>query len=231
MDFIVGFLSLLTVTHTVFGHGMLIDPIQRSSRWRIDSNAPENYDDNELFCGGFTVHEVQNEGKCGLCGDDYALPRPRPNELGGKYGQGVIVQEYLQGETITATGFIAASHKGYFYFELCNFDGHDVEEEECFERVMLPNGADRYYLPNHNKGEFPVTFELPTDLTCSHCILRWTYVTGNTWGHCDNGTATVGCGPQETFKTCSDISILPHADDDRTLREDEFHNLRKILRH
>lgn len=33
----------------------------------------------------------ENEGKCGECGDTYALERPRPNENGGAFGKGTIV--------------------------------------------------------------------------------------------------------------------------------------------
>jgi hypothetical protein len=37
--------------------------------------------------------------------------------------------------------------------------------------------------------------------------LQWTYYTGNTWGKCENGTEGMGCGPQETFRNCGDITI------------------------
>ena len=63
-------------------------------------------------------------------------------------------------------------------------------------------------------------------LSCSQCILQWTYTAGNNWGVCANGTGELGCGPQETFRllfakflfsfdslflfrACSDIRILP----------------------
>ncbi|RXG62232.1 hypothetical protein Avbf_10632, partial [Armadillidium vulgare] len=29
----------------------------------------------------------------------------------------------------------------------------------------------------------------------------------NNWGQCGNGTGRLGCGPQETFKNCADVSI------------------------
>ena len=29
---------------------------------------------------------------------------------------------------------------------------------------------------------------LPYGLTCSQCVVQWTYYTGNTWGICANGT-------------------------------------------
>lgn len=38
-------------------------------------------------------------------------------------------------------------------------------------------------------------------------MLQWRYVAGNNWGVCENGTGAVGCGPQEEFRACSDISI------------------------
>ena len=33
---------------------------------------------------------------------------------------------------------------------------------------------------------------------------------GNNWGSCDDGTSGMGCGPQETFRSCADIRIEPH---------------------
>lgn len=32
-------------------------------------------------------------------------------------------------------------------------------------------------------------------------------LSGNSWGECGNGTGANGCGNQEHFRTCSDISI------------------------
>ena len=33
------------------------------------------------------------------------------------------------------------------------------------------------------------------------------YEKGNRWGDCGNGTQAEGCGPQETFRACSDIFV------------------------
>lgn len=30
---------------------------------------------------------------------------------------------------------------------------------------------------------------------------------GNNWGNCPNGTGAIGCGPQEEFRACADITI------------------------
>lgn len=36
----------------VAGHGMVMDPVNRGSRWRIDGSDPKNYNDNANYCGG-----------------------------------------------------------------------------------------------------------------------------------------------------------------------------------
>lgn len=39
---------------------------------------------------------------------------------------------------------------------------------------------------------------------------------GNNWGYCKNGTGMVGCGPQEEFRSCADITVTEedgYADD------------------
>lgn len=38
-------------------------------------------------------------------------------------------------------------------------------------------------------------------------MLQWRYVAGNNWGICDDGSGAVGCGPQEEFRSCSDITL------------------------
>ena len=49
------FYTVLMMTSLVEGHGRLIEPPSRSSAWRFGFPTPINYDDNELFCGGFQV--------------------------------------------------------------------------------------------------------------------------------------------------------------------------------
>lgn len=44
-------------------------------------------------------------------------------------------------------------------------------------------------------------------MICDHCVLQWRYTAGNNWGDCKNGTQGLGCGNQEQFGACSDISI------------------------
>jgi len=209
--FSIVFSTLLFISYFSFqceGHGMVIDPIARSSRWRQNDSAPMNFDDAGLFCGGFQVQHEVNGGKCGLCGDDFRLATPRPNELGGLYGEGVVVKRYSQEDTIDVKVMITANHLGHFYFDLCNVD-QAKEEESCFEPVFVVNGERNWYLPSPEEKVYSVTLQLPENVKCTHCVFRWTYVAGNNWGVCDeSGNGALGCGIQEHFRTCSDITIL-----------------------
>ncbi|XP_078034834.1 uncharacterized protein LOC144468905 [Augochlora pura] len=193
----------------VQGHGMMLDPVSRSSAWRKGFPVEPNYDDMGLFCGGFAVMWDQNGGRCGLCGDDYAMSTPRPNENGGIYGRGVIVKEYSRGQTINAYVKLTANHKGTFTFHLCKLSASkERESEDCFNQypLQLAEGGYEKVVPA-DQFEFNVALRLPNDLTCKQCVIRWTYRTGNNWGQCPDGTSALGCGPQETFKNCADVSI------------------------
>ena len=44
------------------------------------------------------VQYEQNGGKCGVCGDNYALEPPRPHEAGGEFANGVITRRYAPGQ-------------------------------------------------------------------------------------------------------------------------------------
>nr|CAD7460233.1 unnamed protein product [Timema tahoe] len=203
----------MAVVAQVGGHGMVMDPVSRSSMWRMGFHTPVNYDDDGNFCGGFSTQWEEHAGKCGECGDDYGLPRPRPNENTGKYGTGVIVKTLKSGQEFVAYIDVTTNHQGFFEFRLCPLQSRDeLETEECFSRFLLQqqDGSTKYYILNREEGYsgyFNVTLRLPSSLTCDQCVLQWTWTVGNNWGTCDDGTEGDGCGPQETFRTCSDIAI------------------------
>ncbi|CAK9813288.1 hypothetical protein ANTQUA_LOCUS7565 [Anthophora quadrimaculata] len=191
------------------GHGMMLDPVSRSSAWRKGFPVEPNYNDNEVYCGGFYKQYMQNGGKCGECGDDYALPRPRPNDNGGIYGLGLNVRNYTLGQIVNVKVKLTANHLGTFRFHLCQLHNiHHVETEECFDEypLQLADGGYEMNVPS-TKMDFEIAVRLPNDLVCEHCVLRWTYRCGNNWGQCDNGMSGLGCGPQETFRNCADVSI------------------------
>ena len=96
--------------------------------------------------------------------------------------------------------------------------------------MLTPNGSDKHTIESH-LGNHDVTFRLPAGVTCKHCVLQWTYVAGkdcstgtklnlsfilanyfrfsaNIWGTCPDGTTALGCGPQENYRSCSDITIV-----------------------
>ena len=39
--------------------------------YRYGFNTPPNYNDHELYCGGYSRQWRTNEGKCGICGDPW----------------------------------------------------------------------------------------------------------------------------------------------------------------
>jgi len=208
-------LLICTKRGVVDGHGYMIDPPNRSSVWRLfPGQAPQNYNDNELFCGGFsTQYNGVNNGRCGECGDTWSLPRPRANDEGGTYGRGIISQNYKMGSYVRMSVLITANHMGYFEFRLCTEKQsiNQLVTQECLDKnlLRLADGTTRYYLPDSRVGYRDLLVKLPNGVTCEYCVVQWTYVAGNNWGTCSNGTGAVGCGPQESYRNCADVTIRP----------------------
>ncbi|XP_011499356.1 PREDICTED: uncharacterized protein LOC105363384 isoform X2 [Ceratosolen solmsi marchali] len=193
----------------VSAHGRLIEPPSRASMWRYGFQTPQDYNDHESYCGGFTRQWQWNSGKCGICGDAWDLKPPRPHEMGGKYGNNIIVRRYRIGAIIPVKIQLTANHRGYFEFRTCPIEsnGQDVTQD-CLNKYLLTdkNGTVRYY-PEEGNRIFISYYKLPVDLKCKQCVFQWRYIAGNNWGNCDNGSGAVGCGPQEEFRACADIAI------------------------
>jgi len=200
--------ALTLVVLEVSGHGMMLDPPNRSSLWRFDSDAPINYNDNENFCGGYTVQWQSNGGNCGVCGDNYVLPHPQANENTGIYGTGKIVAEYQAGQVITTDVKLTTNHLGHFEYHLCQITDSSQPEsgDSCFQLLSFEDGSTEYAIASGVK-QVNNRVRLPEGLHCPHCVLRWHYEAGNNWGTCEDGSQAQGCGPQETFRSCSDIRI------------------------
>ncbi|XP_065205427.1 uncharacterized protein LOC135835193 [Planococcus citri] len=202
----------------VNSHGRLIEPPSRASMWRYGFNTPPNFNDHELFCGGLTRQWQVNGGKCGVCGDAWDAPQPRPHEAGGKYGQGVIVRKYKTGAVFTIRVELTANHKGFFEFRLCpNNAPKRVVTQQCLDKYVLrrskmlikdeENFHETKFYPGTENKVYEMKYMLPPGLTCSQCVLQWRYIAGNNWGMCPNGTGAIGCGQQEEFRACADVSI------------------------
>jgi len=202
---------LYLFVNKVTGHARLVEPPSRASMWRFGYNTPPDYQDNEGFCGGQTVQWTQNGGKCGLCGDAYN--GVREHEYGGKYATGQIVGHYYSGSLLNIAIDVTANHGGYFTFRLCpvSIIGGDPTQE-CLDQnelTVLHTNSKIFPIVEERNGYYNMTLQLPHGLHCDHCLLQWTYTCGNNWGKCPDGKGRVGCGPQETFRACADISILP----------------------
>ncbi|CAK1541798.1 unnamed protein product [Leptosia nina] len=201
-----GLALLFIVTVEVNGHGRLIEPPSRASAWRYGFDTPHNYNDHELYCGGFTRQWNRNNGKCGVCGDAWDAPQPRAHELGGRFGQGVIVRKYAPKDVIVIKVELTASHNGFFEFRVCE---DPRATQECLDRhlLLLDGREDSKYYPREGNKIYEMKYQLPEGFECAHCVLQWRYIAGNNWGTCQNGTGAVGCGPQEEFRACADIAI------------------------
>ena len=117
---------------------------------------------------------------CGVCGDSLAMPEPRPHELGGKYGGGVIVQTYPKNFLIWIGAKLTANHLGYYYIDVCNLDKYQKESKECFAEngpLMFVHGSTKFEVGSES-GWLNTTAIAPTNFTCRRCVLRWTYVAG-----------------------------------------------------
>lgn len=194
----------------VSGHGRLIEPPCRATMWRYGYDTKADYNDNQLFCGGKAHQQQSQGGKCGMCGDPYDEAQPRTHEIGGPYYKGYLVRNYTAGSEIEVTVQITANHLGFFQFKLCPVTGFDTEAtQECLDKHILKLAGSEstdYYITNEIR-DFTVKLQLPSDLECEHCVMQWRYHAGNDWGVCPDGTGKIGCGPQEEFYGCADVSV------------------------
>ncbi|KAL8595509.1 hypothetical protein ACOMHN_000718 [Nucella lapillus] len=223
----------------VRGHGRMLLPPSRPTAWRLGFDSPVNYDDNQQYCGGRVIQKKYGH-KCGICGDPWEpIPRPYERPDGQMVMQGnFILSTYRSGARISASVQITASHMGYFEFFLCNVDELEGSVEATLDCLLkhplsvVNKGGSTRYSPV-TKGVHDVTLQLPPGLVCHHCVLQWKYTAGNDW---NNGC--MGCGAQEEFYSCADLSItrqdgsLPPSPSPSTLTTTRhpFHFIPKPLR-
>ncbi|CAF0794782.1 unnamed protein product [Brachionus calyciflorus] len=202
---------VLSIISVCYSHGRLEIPAARNAAWRFGFNTPENYNDNELNCGGAGMQHSINGGKCGVCGDSYS--GSRPHEVGGRYATGTIVKSYVKGTIIDVRVRLSANHRGNMEFRICPVLNKFVEiTKECLDENLLHIiGHGTSYPVQTGEDEINLNVKLPDDLVCSHCVFQWKYRAGNSWGSLPNGTSGIGYGAQEEFYNCADIEIRPFA--------------------
>ncbi|RZB40767.1 Chitin bind 3 domain containing protein [Asbolus verrucosus] len=201
-------LVALALFEQVSSHGMMLTPSNRASLWRINKNSPKNENDDAFDCGGLETQWNKNGGKCGTCGDNWASPVPRSNENTGKFGNGLVSKTYLSGSAIDVSVKLTVNHLGTFSYSLCVLKNPTKPEtEDCFVDLKLADGSSVYTV-NANDSTISNKVQLPSGLTCKHCVLRWHYKCGNSVGKCEDGIQKKGCGNQVTFRSCADISIV-----------------------
>ncbi|CAF4572679.1 unnamed protein product [Rotaria socialis] len=200
-------LIILISLQKIHGHGRMEDPPARNAAWRYGFDVPANYDDVGLNCGGLGVQSL-NGGKCGICGDSY--DGSRYHESGGKYATNIIVRHYLSGALIDVKILLSANHKGFMEFRLCPaVDANTEVTQECLDQNVLDiQGFGKQYSVSEGLDLIFLRVHLPPGLSCSRCVLQWRYHAGNNWGrNIQTGEACLGCGLQEEFYNCADISI------------------------
>lgn len=138
-------------------------------------------------------------------------------------------RNYFPGSSVDVMIEIVANHGGAFNFEMCWRDSWATKEtEDCFEPLKLSDsmatkenrvgsgrggggassdGGGFELEPERGTGFFTMSLDLPNNRTCENCILRWHWKSANNWGACEDGSERVGCGYQEIYRNCADISV------------------------
>ena len=118
---------------------------------------------------------------------------------------------------------LISSLQGFFTFAICPHNNVETRPSRaCFAQhplqVKEPGRLSTYHA-TLGKGIKRMRVVLPRNMTCSQCILQYTYTSGNNWGtgaqsaevaseDClRSGEGKLGCGSQETFRGCADICI------------------------
>ncbi|XP_003745330.1 uncharacterized protein LOC100904863 [Galendromus occidentalis] len=205
---------LLVIAHTVCAAralGRMQEPPARGSLWRFGYDSPVNVNDSYTDCGGTERLWHLNGGNCGMCGDAFDLPVPRPHEIGGVYGQGLITRRYEPGQYIDVELNFTGQLGGYFQFSVCKIEDYPVDRKRAVKQIKCRS---RRPLDTEETGEplysitvprnyYKLRVKLPRRYQCHWCVLVWEYWTGSPCGLDQDCNV-----PQGQLKSCADIMIL-----------------------
>jgi len=193
----------------------LYEPPSRNSAWRFGFNTPTDYSDMGHNCGSYLQDYVAGQPYCGVCGDEYNASPKKMECPSGTYCKKVIVRSYKAGAVVPVTINFNANHGGVIQFRICPVTDDNKEvtwdclnshkmtiQEAGGKTVWQESGGD-----GQNNGDAHLHVTLPAGLTCSRCVFQWHWTGANYYGKCANGTQGSGCGPQQTYIACADISI------------------------
>ncbi|XP_028410279.1 uncharacterized protein LOC114532890 [Dendronephthya gigantea] len=148
---------------SVRGHGMMMDPVNRASRWRKGYGGPKEYTDNQLSCGGRNVQWGKHKSKCGVCAwDEYGIANPKFHYPWEFAKNAPIMRSCQEGQKIEVKIRIMTNHLGYFTFRLAPLTQQPITQ-------------------NEKRGLYTITLQLPKGVTCYHCVMQWWWSTGNNW--------------------------------------------------
>ncbi|XP_041355247.1 integumentary mucin C.1-like [Gigantopelta aegis] len=102
---------------------------------------------------------------------------------------------------------------GHFEFRLCpEQDSPKLTDlQSCFDRYPLTILETNYsqYFPGSKGGFYDMHVVLPKLVSCDRCVIQWKYITGYRLGWNPNSCGRcLGCGAQETYINCADVSIV-----------------------
>lgn len=170
------------------------EPASRNVMWRRGFAVPYHPHDDNLRC----IHSQRTP--CPPCGDKYEEPRPRPHELGGRWGSGTIVKSYTMGQRIQVQVNITESHGGKLRFNLCpDVYPNTPVQQRCFDKYPLDIVGHRGKVmqvtaPRNSRDIVIVEVKLPY-ITCDHCVLQVT------------NTAREYQQRNVMYRNCADIAI------------------------
>ncbi|KDD74834.1 hypothetical protein H632_c1044p0 [Helicosporidium sp. ATCC 50920] len=184
-----------------------------------------------VSAGGRVWSDNGKSGQYGICGDPYNSDRQ--TEAGGRqYRAGQVAATLVAGSDIDIELFIATNHQGAVMFRICDVGGFTdaaTEKsrltEECLDQVVLQrsDGEGPWgYLPRGPSSmPWSMKYRIPSNLRCTHCVLHWYWVTGNSckppgvpdWALGDPMLRECGKGPYpEEFWNCADVAIVGPSD-------------------
>lgn len=86
-------------------------------------------------------------------------------------------------------------------------ENKETSEPSAFATTSLEDEFEYELDPASGTGIFTMSVDLPFNKTCENCILRWHWRSANNWGTCEDGSERVGCGHQEIYRNCADVSV------------------------